>query len=442
MKTIVTAFILLFGTIIHAQENPLGITFFGSFIHSDKVPNALFFFSKIEKSDSFELRRAMRTHDIDTIVLASDGGSVWEALTMAGVIFDKKMTVYIPKLPDEKGCYSACAFMFFAGQTRLAEGFLAVHQVGAYNEVVDAQKEKLGETQQEIQFTTSEIIGFLNEFGTPPWVYERMFRSRELYFFSVEEKATLNSGVIDGVQKRDIDNFLVQLRNELENLPKDAEPSSPSIVVDLENHDVVRDIQVLLNEARCSAGGADGVWGSQTDAAASKFASANELNYSGPASIDKPFIDLLRSKKYKLCPAPVTAAPAKVATSAPGGGTPTLATPSARFAMPVSGNIVRNYRPPQNEGIDIVAATGTPVLAAADGTVASIYEAGQAHMIMLRHDDALLTVYAGTLGIKVKRGDYVSRGQTIATVLSGNPAFLHFEVRRGVESTDPMLFLQ
>ena len=223
---------------------------------------------------------------------------------MAGVIFDKKMTAYIPKLPDEKGCYSACAFMFFAGQTRLAEGFLAVHQVGAYDEVADAQKEKLGETQQQTQFTTSEIIGFLNEFGTPPWVYERMFRSRELYFFSDEEKATLNYGLIDSVKKSAIDNFLIELSSELERLAKDTEPNSPSVVLDPENQDAVKTIQVLLNEARCAPGGADGVWGSQTDAAASKFASANELKYSGPSSIDKPFIDLLLSKQYIPCPTP------------------------------------------------------------------------------------------------------------------------------------------
>ena len=61
---------------------------------------------------------------------------------------------------------------------------------------------------------------------------------------------------------------------------------------------------------------------------------------------------------------------------------------------------------------------------------------------MIRHDGGLLTVYAGVAGIKVKKGDKVTRGQTIATVRSGNPAFLHFEVRRGVESTDPMPYLQ
>ena len=54
----------------------------------------------------------------------------------------------------------------------------------------------------------------------------------------------------------------------------------------------------------------------------------------------------------------------------------------------------------------------------------------------------MLTVYAGVDGVSVKKGDTVSRGQTIAKIKAGDPAFLHFEVRLGAESTDPMKYLQ
>ena len=94
---------------------------YGSFLHTERVPNALFFFGDIKANDSFELRKALRTHDIDSIVLASPGGSVWEGLNMAGIIFDKKLKTYIPK---KGNCASACAFMFFAGNERLVVSFL------------------------------------------------------------------------------------------------------------------------------------------------------------------------------------------------------------------------------------------------------------------------------------------------------------------------------
>lgn len=230
MRKLLLVFFLFFSRILHAEENPLALSFFGSFFHSENVPNALFFFSDIERNDSFELRRALRTHEIDTIVLLSDGGSVWEALNLAGIIFDNKMTTYIPQIRDDLGCYSACAFMFFAGQTRLVEGELGVHQVGAYDSELDVQQQALGEVQQSTQFTTSEIIGFLNEFGTPPWVYERMFRSRELYIFTDSEKLNLDKGAADQSNKQAIDFFLYQLEEETQNdVGQDETQGAPPI---------------------------------------------------------------------------------------------------------------------------------------------------------------------------------------------------------------------
>ena len=116
---------------------------------------------------------------------------------------------------------------------------------------------------------------------------------------------------------------------------------------------------------------------------------------------------------------------------------------AAQFAMPAAGNIIRGYEPPRNEGIDIAAPAGTPVKAAAAGTVAAItQDTAQTPIVVIRHEGGLLTVYAGVAGITVKKGDTVTKGQTIANVRSGDPSFLHFEVRRGAASTDPMPFLR
>jgi hypothetical protein len=173
----------------------LELTFFGSFLHSKQVPNALFLLTDIVDNDSWELRRALRTHDVDTIILASNGGSVAEGLRMAGIIFDKQLTAYVPDAQSAIGCYSACAFMFFAGKNKLSEGQLGVHQVGYYGDNAAGNvNRKQGETLEQAQYTTSEIIGFLNEFETPPWVYERMFRSKEMYVFTVDEKIDLKYG--------------------------------------------------------------------------------------------------------------------------------------------------------------------------------------------------------------------------------------------------------
>lgn len=140
---------------------------------------------------------------------------------------------------------------------------------------------------------------------------------------------------------------------------------------------------------------------------------------------------------------PPTAAQVEAAKPAsPDLGSQRTAASSAQFVMPVEGSIIRGYDKKSN-GIDISAPAGTPVKAAAAGTVAAItMDTKQTPIIVIRHEGGLLTVYAGVAGITVKKGDAVTRGQTIASVRSGSPSFLHFEVRRGVDSTDPMPFLR
>ena len=99
------------------ESDPFSSSTYGSFIHFDALPNALFFFDEIEENDTFEFRKALRNHEIDIVVLASPGGKVFEGLQMAGIIYDRKLTTYVPLYTD---CVSACAFMFFAGNMRVA----------------------------------------------------------------------------------------------------------------------------------------------------------------------------------------------------------------------------------------------------------------------------------------------------------------------------------
>ena len=118
-------------------------------------------------------------------------------------------------------------------------------------------------------------------------------------------------------------------------------------------------------------------------------------------------------------------------------------TEGPRLAMPVEGRIVRAYQRGRNDGIGIGAPAGTAVRAAAAGTVAAITrDTDQVPIMVVRHENNLLTVYANIDDIRVARGDRVSRGQTIANVRRGDPSYLHFEVREGLESVDPMPYLQ
>ena len=130
---------------------------------------------------------------------------------------------------------------------------------------------------------------------------------------------------------------------------------------------------------------------------------------------------------------PDTTAPAPQA-AAP--GTPNL-TP------PVAGAIIKPWQRGRSEWIEIASTAGTPIKAAADGTVAIISKDTDAKTIMVvRHANNLLTVYVNIADIAVAKGDTVSAGQTIANVSATTPTKLHFELRRGLESIDPAPYLQ
>ncbi|MEM8537108.1 MAG: peptidoglycan DD-metalloendopeptidase family protein [Pseudomonadota bacterium] len=125
-------------------------------------------------------------------------------------------------------------------------------------------------------------------------------------------------------------------------------------------------------------------------------------------------------------------------------GTPTTQTSSSdsRFAMPVQGAIIRGYAPGSNEGIDIGVPAGTDVQAAGGGSVAAVTtDTSGGAIVVIKHNDGLLTVYTQMDALTVSKDDTVSRGQTIGKVRAGNPSFLHFEVRRGLQSLDPEDFL-
>lgn len=143
-----------------------------------------------------------------------------------------------------------------------------------------------------------------------------------------------------------------------------------------------------------------------------------------------------------------TAAAAAVTPSATAPATPDLSSskpsgnPNAPLAYPVQGSIIRAYAAGKNEGIDIGAAAGTAVKAAADGTVAAITKDTNGVPIMvIRHANNLLTVYTNLDGLTVAKDSAVTKGQTIGRVRDGSPSFLHFEVRQGLNSVDPMGYL-
>ncbi|WP_278920939.1 MULTISPECIES: M23 family metallopeptidase [Pseudophaeobacter] len=137
-------------------------------------------------------------------------------------------------------------------------------------------------------------------------------------------------------------------------------------------------------------------------------------------------------------------APASVAAeNLPSVDVPSPSRPNqAAMAYPVQGKIIKTYAKGRNDGIDISAAAGAQVTAAEAGTVAAITkDSKNIPIIVIRHDPKLLTIYANVDKILVSKGDQVSRGQAIGNLQEVAGATLHFEVRNGYDSLDPLSYL-
>lgn len=99
-----------------------------------------------------------------------------------------------------------------------------------------------------------------------------------------------------------------------------------------------------------------------------------------------------------------------------------------------------------HDGIDMAGPIGTPVYAAAAGTVlyAGDRVKGYGNMVVIQHEDGFLTVYAHNSALRVRTGDRVTQGQEIALLGDSGRStapHLHFEVRKGEIPQDPIPFL-
>jgi len=130
--------------------------------------------------------------------------------------------------------------------------------------------------------------------------------------------------------------------------------------------------------------------------------------------------------------------------SAPEGKASDAAHPE--FRWPARGRIIQGFSNGGNDGINIAVPEGTQVKAAEAGVVAYAGNElkGYGNLVLIRHPNGFVTAYAHNGDIAVKRGDQVTRGQTIAkSGQTGNVASpqLHFELRKGSTPVDPTSYL-
>lgn len=121
------------------------------------------------------------------------------------------------------------------------------------------------------------------------------------------------------------------------------------------------------------------------------------------------------------------------------------------LARPVSGIISSRFgarssiRSSAHTGLDIATSTGTPVLAAASGTVTFSGRKGSyGNLLVITHSNGVQTYYGHCSKLYVSAGTTVTQGQTVAAVGStGNSTgpHLHFEIRVNGVAYNPQNYL-
>lgn len=148
----------------------------------------------------------------------------------------------------------------------------------------------------------------------------------------------------------------------------------------------------------------------------------------------------LEARPLEAAPLPPRVEP-KAATAQPAAPQPA----ATQFVWPAKGRVLAEFAEPRKKGIDIDGKPGDPVVAAAAGRVTYIGTGipGMGKLVVIKHDNGFITVYAHNKDIVVKEQQAVARGQKIAEIGSTDAERpkLHFQIRKGAAAVDPMLYL-
>ena len=115
------------------------------------------------------------------------------------------------------------------------------------------------------------------------------------------------------------------------------------------------------------------------------------------------------------------------------------------WAWPVRGKVIGTFNDSSSKGIAIAGKLGQPVLASAPGRV--IFSGtgirGFGKLVVIKHNNTYLSVYAHNSELSVKEGQNVTKGQKIAEMgnTDADRVKLHFEIRRLGKPVDPLKLL-
>lgn len=123
--------------------------------------------------------------------------------------------------------------------------------------------------------------------------------------------------------------------------------------------------------------------------------------------------------------------------------------PKVSFVLfpPAAGKIIQKYNTKnKHQAVTIALANNTPIKSVATGTIVfADWTPSSGYVVIIRHQDAILSVYKNAGSLTKKQGDVVKSGEVVA--LAGNSVnpessiTLHFELWKDGYPIDPTQFI-
>jgi lipoprotein NlpD len=124
----------------------------------------------------------------------------------------------------------------------------------------------------------------------------------------------------------------------------------------------------------------------------------------------------------------------------------TVADTDIQWQWPLAGKVSAGFDPQMNKGLNITGTPGQAISAAGAGKV--IYSGmdvrGNGKLIIIKHNNNLLSVYAHQGNSLVKEGSFVNQTEKLAILppaSNGKAPMLHFEIRQKGKPVDPISYL-
>jgi lipoprotein NlpD len=174
-----------------------------------------------------------------------------------------------------------------------------------------------------------------------------------------------------------------------------------------------------------------------------KTSTVDIVHLDGPKAYREKYTDEAYNHKTLT---PQAQASNSISSAPPKETAPIILEDKVDWQWPTKGKLENLFNEAQGQkGIDIVGSLGQEIKAAGPGKV--IYSGedlkGYGKLIIIKHNNAYLSVYAHNKELLVKEGQVIMKGQKIATMGDSgtDKVKLHFEIRKQGQSVDPTNFL-